>query len=99
MPDHSGLVLRLALLILLTAGTSTGQSARAYQKPEDPDQAIYRIEVEDSVEAGLIELMLTYFLPRVVVQNRNNVVPVRAKQHTAACSTLREKVGALARGK
>ena len=27
MPDHSGLVLRLALLILLTVGTSTGQSA------------------------------------------------------------------------
>ena len=25
MPDHSGLVLRLALLILLTAGTSTGR--------------------------------------------------------------------------
>lgn len=68
IPDHSRLALGLFLLILLTAGTSTGRSAQEYKEPENPHQALYRIEVEDSVEAGLIEQQLK--IKPVLVHNR-----------------------------
>lgn len=68
IPDHSRMALSLFLLILLTAGTSAGQSAQENQKLDNSNQALYRIEVEDSVEVGLIEQQLK--IKPVFVRNR-----------------------------
>jgi len=61
------LLMCLLSLALLAARTLTGQAAQEYQKT-DPNQQLYRIDVEDSTEAGLVEQQLK--IKPLVVRNR-----------------------------
>lgn len=63
----SMLLMCLLSLALLAARTLTGQAAQEYQKTA-PNQQLYRIEVEDSTEVGLVEQQLK--IKPLVVRNR-----------------------------
>jgi hypothetical protein len=65
---HSMLLMCLLSLTLLAARTLTGQAAKEHQKT-DPNQPLYRIEVEDSTEAGLVEQQLR--ITPLLVRNRD----------------------------
>src|SRR4029077_10474117 len=49
------LVLVCLSTLLSLEATSPGQSSQNYQQPTDQGRSFYRIDVEDSIEAGLIE--------------------------------------------
>jgi hypothetical protein len=56
---RSCLLFLVCLLTLLSLErTSAGQSSPNYQPPNDKGRSFYRIDVEDSIEAGLIEQQL-----------------------------------------
>ena len=46
------------LIVLGLEGASPGRSSQNYQQPNDTGRSFYRIDVEDSIEAGLIEQQL-----------------------------------------
>lgn len=56
---RSWLLFLICLSTLLSLeGTSSGRSSQDYQQPNDKGRSFYRIDVEDSIEAGLIEQQL-----------------------------------------
>src|SRR5437667_1693737 len=52
------LILLFLSLLLSQAGASSAQSLQAAQRPDSARKSFYRLDVEDSIEAGLVEQQL-----------------------------------------